>query len=157
MLLARLLFQVKVLESDVLVVHEFALSPLAEAVLIILALVASEVVLDCACLFEGEFVETELKVYQVLVDTCGLQPFGTASLIHLAVGEVERQKGRIQLHALNEEEHLWDGGFPGLRVKGGILVLVDVVALEVEDSQSGILLQSKAEGLDGLRSKLVSL
>lgn len=129
LLLAGLLFQVKVFESDVLVIHEFAFSPLAEAVLIILALVASEVVLDNAYLLEGELIETELKVNQVLVDTGGLQPFGTASLIHLAVGEVKGQKGRIQLHTLNKEEHLWNGGFPGLRVEGGILVLVDVVAL----------------------------
>lgn len=86
LLLAGLLFQVKVLESDVLIIHELALFPLAEAVLIILALVATEVVLDCASLLEGEFIETELKVNQVLVDTCSLQPFGTASLVHLAVG-----------------------------------------------------------------------
>jgi hypothetical protein len=129
LLLAGLLFQVKVLESYVLVVHEFAFPPLAEAVLIILALVASEVVLDNAYLLEGELIETELKVNQILVDTCGLQPFGTASLIHLAVSQIKTDKSLVSLHALDKEEQLWYCRLLCVRFEWCIFILENIIAL----------------------------
>ena len=157
LLLSCLLLQVEVFESDVFVIHEFPLLPLAEAVLIVLSLVPPQVVLDRPHLFQGELVEPELKVYQVLVDTCGFEPLCTASFIHLAVGEVQRQQRPIHLHALDEEEQLGYGRLLGLRVEWCVLVLVYVVALEVEHPECGVLLECVAEGLDGLWTQFVPL
>lgn len=157
LLLARLLLQVEVFESDILVIHEFPLLPLAEAVLVILSLVSPQVVLDCPHLLQGELVKSELEVYQVLVDTCCFEPLGPASLVHLAVSEVQRQQRPIHLHALDEEEQFGYRGLLSLGIEWRVLVLVYVVALEIEDLERGVLLEGVAEGLDGLGPQLVAL
>ena len=85
LLLARLLFEEQVLQAHVLFVHQLALSPLAESVFIVLPFVSLEVVLNLPDLVQVEFVEAELKVYQVSVHLGSHDPPLAAAIVHLAV------------------------------------------------------------------------
>ena len=128
LLLARLLLQVEVLQSHVLIVHQLALLPLLQALGIVLGLVATQVVLDGPRLLKGQLVEAEFKVYQVRVDPRRLHPLVSASLVHLAVSQVEADQRLVSLHALDEEEELRDGRLLGVWLEGRIFILENIIA-----------------------------
>lgn len=129
LLLARLLLQVEVLQPHVLIVHQLALLPLLQALGIVLGLVATQVVLDGPRLLKGHLrVEAEFKVYQVRVDPRRLHPLVSATLVHLAVSQVEADQRLVSLHALDEEEELRDGRLLGVWLEGRIFILENIIA-----------------------------
>ena len=128
LLLARLLLQVQVLQPHVLIIHQLALLPLLQALGIVLGLVATQVVLDGPRLLKGQLVEAEFKVYQVSVDPRRLHPLVSATLVHLAVSQVEADQRLVSLHALDEEEELGDGRLLGVRLEGRIFILENIIA-----------------------------
>jgi hypothetical protein len=127
-LLARLLLQVEVLQPHVLIVHKLALLPLLQALGIVLGLVATQVILDGPRLLKGQLVEAEFKVYQVRVDPRRLHPLVSATLVHLAVSQVEADQRLVSLHALDEEEELRDGRLLGVWLEGRIFILENIIA-----------------------------
>jgi len=128
LLLARLLLQVEVLQPHVLIVHKLALLPLLQALGIVLGLVATQVILDGPRLLKGQLVEAEFKVYQVRVDPRRLHPLVSATLVHLAVSQVEADQRLVSLHALDEEEELRDGRLLGVWLEGRIFILENIIA-----------------------------
>ena len=148
LLLARLLFEEQVLQAHVLFVHQLALSPLAESVFIVLPFVSLEVVLNLPDLVQVEFVEAELKVYQVSVHLGSHDPPLAAAIVHLAVRKVQAQECLVLLHAFDKGEQLGDNCSLCLGVEWSVLVLINVVTLDIKDSQSCVLLKGRAKGLD---------
>jgi hypothetical protein len=129
LLLLGFFFQVQVFEAHVLIIHQLALLPFLQPLPIILRFVATQVVLNGSSLLKGKLVETEFKVYQVSINACSLNPFVSASLIHLAVSQIKTDKSLVSLHALDKEEKLWDCRLLCVWFEWCIFILENIIAL----------------------------